>query len=153
MKVDLEALLWPAIARFEAASHPALHPGQSAKVWRGDVFLGLDRRRCTPHCNRNRILPAAPILFELDSDGLMEAPVPKFSPEVSRTPIVRRDIAVVVEEEICVQTLLDAMKVHLPDSIIEIALFDVYRGKGIDSGKKSIAFRVLMQDTQQTRDR
>ena len=148
MKADLEALLWPAIARFEAASHPALHPGQSAKVWRGDVFLGWIGA-LHPSLQQKQDLPAAPILFELDWDGLMEAPVPTFS-EVSRTPIVRRDIAVVVEEEICVQTLLDAMKVHLPDSIIEIAPFDVYRGKGIDSGKKSIAFRVLMQDTQQT---
>ena len=46
--------------------------------------------------------------------------------------------------------MLDALKKHAPDIVFDIALFDVYRGKGIDSDKKSVAFKVLLQDTHKT---
>lgn len=148
VKADVEALLWPAAARFEAASHPALHPGQSAKVWLGGECLGWIGS-LHPKWQQKYELPTAPVLFEFDTAALLRARVPAFS-EISRFPAVRRDIAVVVDEGIAVQTLLDGMSEHLPELVTELALFDVYRGKGIDSGKKSLAFRVLMQDTRQT---
>lgn len=148
IKADVEALLWPASARFEAAPHPALHPGQSAKVWLGSEFVGWVGA-LHPKWQQKYELPAAPVLFELDMAALMCGRVPAFS-GVSRYPVVRRDIAVVVDENVSVQTLLDGMSELLPKRVISLALFDVYRGKGIDSGKKSLAFRVLMQDTQQT---
>ncbi|MCE5180962.1 MAG: phenylalanine--tRNA ligase subunit beta [Betaproteobacteria bacterium] len=147
IKADVEALLWPASARFEAASHPALHPGQSAKVWLGNTFIGWIGA-LHPKWQQKYELPTAPVLFELDVAALLCGKVPAFA-GVSRYPVVRRDIAVVVDENISVQTLLDGMSEHLPKRVIGLALFDVYRGKGIDSGKKSLAFRVLMQDTQQ----
>ncbi|HUW49970.1 MAG TPA: phenylalanine--tRNA ligase subunit beta [Sulfuricella sp.] len=147
-KADVEALLWPAPARFEAASHPALHPGQSAKVWLEGEFLGWIGT-LHPKWQQKYELPTAPVLFELDMITLLRGRIPAFS-GISRFPVVRRDIAVVVDEDVSVQTLLDGMSEHLPKRVTELALFDVYRGKGIDSGKKSLAFRVLMQDTQQT---
>ncbi|MDD5241902.1 MAG: phenylalanine--tRNA ligase subunit beta [Sulfuricella sp.] len=148
VKADIEALLWPASARFEVASHPALHPGQSAKVWLENEFLGWIGA-LHPKWRQKYELPTAPVLFELDLATLLRSRVPAFS-EISRFPVVRRDIAVVVDEGVNVQTLLDGMSEHLPKRVTGLALFDVYRGKGIDSGKKSLAFRVLMQDTQQT---
>ena len=48
------------------------------------------------------------------------------------------------------KNLLDGMRKHLPATVTDLKLFDVYRGKGIDLGKKSLAFKVLMQDTQKT---
>lgn len=148
IKADVEALLWPASARFEAASHPALHPGQSAKVWLGSEFIGWVGA-LHPKWQQKYELPTAPVLFELDIAALLCSKVPVFA-GVSRYPVVCRDIAVVVDENISVQTLLDGMSEHLPKRVTGLTLFDVYRGKGIDSGKKSLAFRVLMQDTQQT---
>ncbi|HUX64237.1 phenylalanine--tRNA ligase subunit beta [Sulfuricella sp.] len=147
-KADVEALFWPAVPRFEAASHPALHPGQSAKVWLEGEFLGWIGT-LHPKWQQKYELPAAPVLFELDMAVMLRGRVPAFA-EISKFQVVRRDIAVVVDEGVSVQTLLDGMSEHLPDVVAELALFDVYRGKGIDLGKKSLAFRVLMQDTRQT---
>ena len=147
-KADVEALLWPAVPRFEAAPHPALHPGQSAKVWLDGEFVGWIGA-LHPKWRQKYELPAAPVLFELDMAMLLRGRVPAFA-EIAKFQAVRRDIAVVVDEGISVQALLDSMNECLPEVVAELALFDVYRGKGIDLGKKSLAFRVLMQDTRQT---
>lgn len=147
-KADVEALFWPVVPRFEAAPHPALHPGQSAKVWLEGEFLGWIGT-LHPKWQQKYELPAAPVLFELEMAVLLRGRVPAFA-EISKFQAVRRDIAVVVDEGVSVQSLLDGMSEHLPEVVAELALFDVYRGKGIDLGKKSLAFRVLMQDTRQT---
>jgi len=55
-----------------------------------------------------------------------------------------------VDEAVAVQALLDAMQQAIVPCVMEVALFDVYRGKGVEQGKKSLAFRVLLQDTQKT---
>ena len=68
--------------------------------------------------------------------------------EISKFLPVRRDLAVVVDEKVEVQTLLVAMQ-SVPN-VVEVGLFDLYRGKGMEQGKKSLAFRVLLQDTQKT---
>jgi phenylalanyl-tRNA synthetase beta chain len=59
-------------------------------------------------------------------------------------------VAVIVDEKVEVQAMLAACREAAPPQVTEIAVFDVYQGKGIDSGKKSLAFRVLLQDTQKT---
>ena len=59
-------------------------------------------------------------------------------------------LAVVVDASVNAQDLLEAMQSAAIPGLAELALFDVYRGKGIDSDKKSLAFRVLLQDTQKT---
>jgi phenylalanyl-tRNA synthetase beta chain len=70
--------------------------------------------------------------------------------EISKYPPIRRDIAVVVAENVEVQTMLDAMQTMKSSIVSEISLFDVYRGKGVEHSKKSLAFRILLQDTQKT---
>jgi phenylalanyl-tRNA synthetase beta chain len=59
-------------------------------------------------------------------------------------------VAVLVDENVTVQSLLDAMRAEKAPNVVELALFDVYRGKGVEQNKKSLAFRVLLQDTQKT---
>jgi phenylalanyl-tRNA synthetase beta chain len=147
-KADVEALFWPATPRFEAASHPALHPRQAAKIWLEGEFLGWIGT-LHPKWQQKYELPAAPVMFELETAALLLGRVPVFA-EIAKFQAVRRDIAVVVDEGVSVQTLLDGMSERLPEVVSELALFDVYRGKGIDLGKKSLAFRVLMQDTRRT---
>ena len=79
----------------------------------------------------------------------MQAQVPRMS-EIARFLPVRRDLAVLVDESVNAQTLLDAMLQASVAYVQEVVLFDVYRGRGVEQGKKSLAFRVLLQDTQKT---
>ncbi len=148
VKADVEALCWPRTPRFEAAEHPALHPGRSARVWLGERAIGW-LGTLHPRWRQQYDLSGEPVLFELDLDALLERDIPAYG-EISRLPVVRRDLAVVVDEAVCAGDLLGAMEEARDAFVTEVALFDVYRGKGVDEGKKSLAFRVLMQDTRRT---
>ncbi|HXZ09611.1 MAG TPA: phenylalanine--tRNA ligase subunit beta [Paraburkholderia sp.] len=154
VKGDVEALFAPALARFVKAEHPALHPGRSARIevegravgWIGELH---------PRWMQKYDLPQAPILFEIQADALMQRALPSPT-EVSKFPPVRRDIAVVVEQKIEVQALLDEMQKALSEdackTVQRVALFDEFRPKSNTSGglaatEKSLAFRVTLQDT------
>jgi len=148
VKADVEALFQPYAPRFEAAEHPALHPGQSARVLLNGKPIGWIGA-LHPRWRQAYDLPAAPVLFELDLEPLLAREKPSYR-EVSKFQPVRRDLAIVVDEKVTVQSLLDAMNRSLPEFVSDLTLFDVYRGKGVDSDKKSLAFRVLLQDTRKT---
>ena len=94
-------------------------------------------------------LPQAPVLFELDLDALLAAPMPVCR-DVSKFPPVIRDLAVVVDDAVPAQALVEAMLGDRPAMVQDLWLFDLYRGKGVEEGKKSLAFRVVMQDTSKT---
>ena len=88
-------------------------------------------------------------MFELDVGLLLESALPSGKP-VSRVPIVRRDLALVVDNSLPAQALLDALDAAKPAHVIALSVFDVYRGPGLTDGKKSLAILVLMQDTSRT---
>jgi phenylalanyl-tRNA synthetase beta chain len=148
IKGEVEQLLAPAIARFEKLVHPALHPGRSALVTVDGQTIGL-LGELHPQWLQKYDLPLAPVVFELDLDALKRARLPNYS-EVSRQPSAIRDLAIVVDQDLELQRLLDGIQANRPAIIQDIKLFDVYTGKGIGSGKKSLAFRIVMQDTQRT---
>lgn len=148
VKGDVEALLWPLPLTFAATRHPALHPTRAAKILHDGREIGVIGV-LHPKWQQKYGLPQPAVVFELAQEALLARRVPAFA-EISRLPAVRRDLAVVVDEKLPVQALLDAVQSHLPVVVTEFALFDEYRGKGIEPGKKSLAFRVLMQDTQKT---
>ena len=148
VKADVEALFAPATLSFVAAAHPALHPGRSAQIKLNDQAVGWIGE-LHPQWVQQYDFPLAPVWFEVDMAALLQAKVPNAG-ELSKFPPVRRDLAVVVDENVTVQHLLAAMQVDQTPFVVEIALFDVYRGKGVENGKKSLAFRVLLQDTQKT---
>ncbi|MGN6233146.1 MAG: phenylalanine--tRNA ligase subunit beta [Trinickia sp.] len=154
VKGDVEALFAPRSARFVKAEHPALHPGRSARIeldgravgWIGELH---------PRWMQQYDLPHAPILFEVDADALMGRALPTPA-DVSKYPPVRRDIAVVVDQNVEVQALLDEMQKALGEDackfVQRVALFDEFRAKSSTSGgmaahEKSLAFRVTLQDT------
>ena len=89
------------------------------------------------------------MVFELYLNQISRNVVPRYV-DFSRQPLVRRDISVEVDEKTTVRAMLNALKKHASGPISDVALFDVYRGKGIDSDKKSVAFRVVLQDTHKT---
>jgi len=148
LKRDIELLAAPEQVRVIPWPHPALHPGRSARVlmhgseigWLGELH---------PRLQRKNELPSAMTLFELDVDPLLVRTVPHYR-ETSKFPPVHRDLAYIFDEKIPVQLILDGLKRSKAPIVEDISVFDLYRGKGIEAGKKGLAFRVLLQDTQKT---
>jgi phenylalanyl-tRNA synthetase beta chain len=153
IKGDLDALFAPAALRFAKATHPALHPGRSARVLLEGQDIGFIGE-LHPALQQKYDLPLAPVLFEVDAQALQRRKVPVYA-DISRFPAVTRDLALVVKQGVAVQDLLDAMtaeKHRNPACAIlqAIVLFDEYHGKGLQDDEKSLAFRCTLQDTQNT---
>lgn len=148
VKGDLEALLAPAVLRFEKLAHPALHPGRAARILLDGKEIGC-LGEVHPEWVQKYDLPQAPVIFELDFESVKSASVPAYV-EVSKFPPVIRDLAIVVDQNVALQTLLDGIKGQVSGLIQDVQLFDVYVGKGVPENKKSLAFRIVMQDTQRT---
>ena len=148
LKADVEAMVWPRAARFEAATHPALHPGRSARVWVDGEALGWIGE-LHPRWQARFELPQPVVVFELDATLLQAVPVPHPG-QPSRFPSVVRDLAVLVDAERPVQALLDALSAEKPAIVRSVRLFDLYHGKNLPAGRKSLAFRIVMQDTEKT---
>ncbi|HUJ88486.1 MAG TPA: phenylalanine--tRNA ligase subunit beta [Burkholderiales bacterium] len=148
LKADVEALLAPRVARYEAAPHPAFHPGRSARiVLDGEVAGWLGELH--PHWQRRYELPQAAVLFELDADAAQKLEIPR--PRVpSKFPPVVRDVALLIDSALPAQALLDAIEAAKPAIVQEVRVFDLYQGKSLPNGRKSLAFRVVMQHTERT---
>jgi phenylalanyl-tRNA synthetase beta chain len=148
VKGDLEALASPRAITTVAARYAWLHPGRSADVlldgqavgWLGELH---------PRLVRAFELPRAPIAFEIDAAALQKVPLPQ-GKTVSRQPIVRRDLAVIVDDGVPTREVIDALQAVRPPFVDTIRPFDVYRGPPLSGGKKSLAILVLMQDTERT---
>ena len=91
----------------------------------------------------------APVVFEVELDALRDTVTPAYR-EVSRFPAVTRDLALVVEQGVAAAGLLKGLLGVAPTIVQRIELFDQYQGKGIEPNRKSLAFRVTMQETQRT---
>lgn len=147
VKGDLENL--PGIAmEFRPENHPALHPGQCARLTINGHpigWLGTLHHKLVRHFD----LPAAPVMFEFELDMLGNRVLPRHQ-GLSRFPSVRRDLAFLVDEGLTVETILKTMEEAKEGFVRELALFDLYQGQGVPAGQKSLAFRVVMQDTERT---
>ncbi len=148
VKGDLEALFAPRELSFAPLSHPALHPGRAASVRLDGHSIGVIGELHPVWVQRYE-LGTAPVVFEVALDAALSARLPAYA-EISRMPAVRRDLALVLAADIAVERVLEVLREVAPAIVREICLFDVYHGKGIDPDKKSLAFRVSMQDTQRT---
>jgi phenylalanyl-tRNA synthetase beta chain len=148
VKGDVEAIVAPRVARFVPAVHPALHPGRSARIELDGAAIGW-LGAVHPEWQQKYELPAAAIVFELDAAPLMRLAVPQYD-EVSRFPAVTRDLSVYVDDAVPAHALLSALAAARPGLVREVRLFDLYRGDNLPKGRKSLAFRVVMQDTART---
>ena len=153
LKGDLESLFARhAKASVEAAPHPALHPGRSARVNLGGEAIGWIGE-LHPRWVAKYGLPGAPVLFEVDAQALLEVGLPAFV-EPAKTPPVQRDIAFVVDAPVPAAAVLSTLKAAADPRVSHISLFDQYRpakpGGDLAESEKSLAFRVVMQDTQRT---
>jgi phenylalanyl-tRNA synthetase beta chain len=89
------------------------------------------------------------VAFELLTGPLLEGSAPRFE-GLSRMPAVRRDYAFTVAENTPVGAILAAVRARAPSLVREVEVFDQYRGKGVEAGQKSLALRIVMQDTDRT---
>ena len=152
VKGDLEALFAltgdASSFRFTTERHPTLHPGQSARIWRGSQpvgWLGV----LHPQHVKALDLPSAPVLFEVETEAALASRIPEFA-ELSRFPAIRRDLAVVVPESVDSAAVGRVVQQSAGQLLKELSVLSVYRGKQIEKGKKSIALGLHLQDTSRT---
>ncbi len=152
IKADVEALLALTANEtefsFTADEHPALHPGQSARIQRHGEAIGWVGS-LHPRILRELGLNEPVYLFELKIAALDPLKLPHYR-ELSKFPAIRRDIAIVVDEKVPAEAVRVCVAETAPDLIHELQLFDVYQGKGVDLGRKSLALGLTLQATSRT---
>lgn len=152
IKADVEALIAlggdKSNYRFAPAQHSAMHPGQTAAVYRGERLVGFVGAM-HPSLQQALDLPQGVYMFELTQAVLLEGRVPAFSP-LSKFPEVRRDLAVLVDRSVSAAALVEAIKTVAGESLINVNIFDVYTGKGIDPQRKSVAMGLTFQHPSRT---
>lgn len=143
-KGDVEALLAPAKPVFEAAEHPAMHPGRCARVLLNGKAIGFVGE-LHPKWRQEWDLAQAPVMFELELDAVLARQVPVFAP-VAKHQAVERDIAVVVKESVTHAQVMEAIQQGVSGGILRSAvLFDVFRPKKLKAGEEA-APGTLAQD-------
>ena len=151
IKGDVEALLGGAgqtgDVSFRHSEHPALHPGQTAAIYVNGEQIGL---LGVLHPGlQARLELGEVILFEIRLAALTASAIPTYR-DVSRYPAIRRDLAIVVAEDVAAASVLNAVQKAAGKLLVNVQLFDVYRGEGIDSGRKSLALGLTLQDSSRT---
>ena len=153
VKADIEALFevagWSDVARFKAATHPALQPGQTAELLRNDQRVGWFGKLHPRIARAFELKSGAIYAFELDVDAAFATHVPT-AESISKFPAVRRDVAFVVDDDVIAADVLSAVRRASPELIRDVKIFDVYRGKSIEAGRKSIALGLILQETSRT---
>jgi len=134
--------------RYEPTQNPALHPGQGADIYLDDRNIG-SFGRIHPRIQAELDVEPVIYLFEVEKQALKAKKVPEYS-QISRFPAIRRDISLVVDENVPAQAVLDCIKSSAGELLSDLELFDEYRGEGIDSGRKSLALGLILQDSSRT---
>jgi phenylalanyl-tRNA synthetase beta chain len=152
VKGDLAALFAgtgePRSFTFAAGSQPALHPGRTARVLRCGQEVGW-LGELHPTLVQALDFTYPPILFEPDMDAALVVKRSTYE-EISRFPQVRRDLAIVVDESITLSTLAERVTLAASNLLRDLRIFDVYRGPGLEKGRKSVAFGLIFQDISRT---
>jgi phenylalanyl-tRNA synthetase beta chain len=151
VKADVEALLVGTVGlddvTFETGSISCLHPGRAARIlhkgravgWLGELHPSLVQALDFTY---------VPVLFELDIESL-EVVRPVFA-DISRFPAVRRDLAVVLDEKVPLSALRERVVLAASSLLRQFRVFDVYRGPGVETGRKSVALGLIFQDITRT---
>ncbi|WP_395700076.1 phenylalanine--tRNA ligase subunit beta [Aquabacterium sp.] len=152
VKGDLEALLAPATLRFEAATHPALHPGRSARVMLGEQAIGVIGE-LHPRWRQGYELPHAPVVFELDLAAVLARAVPQAEP-IPRHQPAWRDLALLVPDEATHDALIAALRADPAGHVRSATLFDVYKPQvgatATGPSERSMAVRLELLDPEST---
>lgn len=152
MKGDIEALLTlgghALNTRYRPLRHDALHPGQSAEIILDNQIIGLCGA-LNPQLQLQLELPLPVMLFEIDYASLSTRQEYKYE-KISKYPVIRRDISILVNKDIPVERIMNVIHTASPRLLINLELFDVYHGEGIDLLKKSLALSLTFQASSST---
>lgn len=152
IKSDVEALLAltsdQQAYEFSKAEVTALHPGQTAKITKNGQYAGCVGT-LHPELERKLSLNGRTLVFELLLSEVLVQKIPEAS-DISRFPANRRDLAIVVKEDIDAKKVLQLIEKVGGNYLIDLNLFDVYRGQGINDGFKSLAIALVLQDNSKT---
>ncbi len=152
VKADVESVLAltgeSQSLRFEAASLNCLRPGRAARIFRESSAVGW-LGELHPQLAKAFGLPNTLFLFELEIKSAFSVNKLKVN-KISRFPSVRRDLAVVIDESIPLAVLHENVTVSASGQLSDLRVFDVYRGPGVESGRKSIALGLILQDSSRT---
>ncbi|MBX9756665.1 MAG: phenylalanine--tRNA ligase subunit beta [Pseudomonadaceae bacterium] len=152
LKADVEALLACAGSAdefsFVTGEHPALHPGQTARIERGGRLVGFIGAM-HPELAKTLGIDQPVYLFELVLAEISSGRMPKFS-ELSRFPEVRRDLALLADRDVAASAILETIRAAAGECLTDLRLFDVYHGKGIDPHRKSLAVGLTWQHPSRT---
>ena len=150
-KADIQAIfaLTGCEVQFSSAQHSALHPGQTAEILSSDGnkigWLGM----LHPTLEKQLGFDTQVFLFELDQILTLNKSIPIFK-SLSKYPSVRRDLALIVKEKVSASEIINCIKGSGELALQEVIIFDIYRGKGIEEGSKSVALSLIIQDDTQT---
>lgn len=152
LKGDLETLLAAispaARIQFKPDTHPALHPGQTAVIYVNEQKIGL-AGALHPSVVQELDTPAKVFVFELSLDWLTENEAINVQ-EISKFPEIRRDIAIILQQAVPAQAIQDTIKDIAGDWLKGVFIFDVYTGKGVMPGFKSVAVGLIVQHPTRT---
>ena len=152
IKADLVAVLELAgdasDISFRPLEDPALQPGQAAAVVRDGRDIGIVGK-LHPRVAKGFDLKRDAFVFEVDALQALASAAPVAEP-VSRFPVIRRDIAVLVKQDIPGEELVQAVAAAAPDLMRDVRIFDIYTGPGIEAGLKSVAISLILQETSRT---
>jgi len=152
IKADLAALFQlagdAADVTFRPCEHAALQPGQAAAVLRGNNEIGIIGK-LHPRVAKRLELKRDAYVFEVDALQALASGAPVALP-VSRFPVIRRDLAVLVNDEVSGEQLVQAVASAVPELMRDVRIFDIYKGPGIEAGRKSVAISLILQETSRT---
>ena len=134
--------------RFVPDSQPLLRPGRSARIYRDATPIGWVGEMHPQIVKALNIVSTA-FLFELDVTQAFSRKQLKYK-KISKFPSLRRDMAIVVDESVPLAVLQENVTVSASGLLSELRVFDVYRGPNIETGRKSIALGLILQDSSRT---
>ncbi|MEE8365027.1 MAG: phenylalanine--tRNA ligase subunit beta [Gammaproteobacteria bacterium] len=134
--------------RFVKTDNPILHPGQGADLYHNDELTGF-LGALHPSVISGLQLNQPVFVFESELTPILAAKLPKFC-EMSKYPSIRRDIALTVDQDVPVQSLIDCIYSLKSEILQEVFVFDVYTGKEVRKGRKSVALGLILQDFSRT---
>ncbi|MBP6269215.1 MAG: phenylalanine--tRNA ligase subunit beta [Rhizobacter sp.] len=150
VKGDVQALFAPRMVHFASCEHPALHPGRSARIEVDGAAIG-HIGELHPRWRQAYELPGAPVVFEIDLAALLRTTVPAFAP-LPKQQSVWRDIAVMADESVTHEALMQSI-LEVPGGLIRSAnLFDVFRPPSASAAasERSLAVRLELLDDDAT---
>jgi len=134
--------------RFEAATMTCLRPGRTARIYRDSTPVGW-LGEVHPQLLKALGVPAGTLLFEVETELAFVANPSKYN-KISKFPSIRRDLAIVIDEGVPLAVLQENVTVSASGLLTDLIVFDVYRGQGVEIGRKSIALRLILQDSSRT---